>query len=145
MTRSCDSRTGPVFRDPFPTQTFNGLYLASVFSPSSVPLGRHRLRRRKLIAMSALLCPSPQALVPSPEGRQDYFSSSGKSPKSWHCSCRAVVEGRSLSVYQRAVQGPASCLLKGRGAWRKSSFDPLFIHQRWGSSRRDTDAETATC
>lgn len=92
MTPNCDSRTGPVFRDPFSTQIFNGIYLASLFSPLSIPLGRHQLRRQ-LITMSLLLGPFPQALVPSPMGRQDYFSSSGRSPKSWHCSYRAVVRG----------------------------------------------------
>lgn len=49
-----------VFRDPFPTHIFNGLSLASLFSPSSIPLGRHQPRRGKLIAMTPLLFPLPK-------------------------------------------------------------------------------------
>lgn len=69
-TCSCDSRTGPVFRDPFPTHIFNGLSLASLFSPSSIPLGRHQPRRGKPIAMSPLLYPLPKPSSPCQRGHR---------------------------------------------------------------------------
>lgn len=117
--------------------------MASLFSPSHIPLDRHRLRRRKFTTTSPLLLPFPQAQSSCQWGDRTIFFKFGKvskilalySQSSWG-------KGGPLQVYPIcSLQLNILPLLKGpRGR-------AALIHYscpRDGTpvrSRRDTDFE----